>query len=959
MNDEDLLELFLQEGWEGLSTLESVIVALRAGADDGTSRDAYYGALSMGAHRLRGTAGLYGYPQLAALAALAERLTDPRPQLLPKQRDQLLDLLELLTLGLHRALTGIGAGQGEGELGLFFAEVGGAQALQALLRAAPSAFAARRPEEGHGSPTLEAKLPETVPGGPEAELQGFVRQNAELWSFFAPEAREYLDVLRTELEKGLKADVLLLFRAAHTLKGSAFMVGLPLMGQLAHRLEDLMDAVRELRVPLEGSAAKLLLEGTALLEQMLLTAEGTPDLSLRLLPALRTLERQVQTLLSGDNPEPVPEDPRPPAESELDGLTLTSSVAPSPAGQLIRVSSERLDGLMDKVGQLIMSRARLDNQLERLSQIEESFSVSHARVQRVVRDFEEKYLNSDMLRDVHSDSAQTGADNGTDTTELDKLRGTISEVFEELEFDSYDDMNILARSVTEMSADLGELRRQLSMGGEALRDETATFSKLLRTLRADVARTRRVTLAQAYVRPRRWARGQTHADLTLMGSELEVDAFLAQGISEVLLHLVTNAFTHGQEHREERERSGKPPRGQVNVVARQNGTLLELSVSDDGRGISTSRVRDQALARGLRSARELNEMNDEEVLRLILLPGLSTAPEVTSEAGRGVGMDIVASTVRRMGGEFQIATQPGEGTTFTLRLPLTQQVVDLLTVQVGPYRLGFSTANIAGLRSVQASEVLGDGEQRRLPDGTPLYLLQPLWNPAQWSGSQPGGEFGVVVIRTAAGEVAFGVDAFGSIAEAVIEPPGFCLEALGYVSGTTVAADGTPVLLPDAAGLIRLVRSWNDPATEAQTGARAPQISRLLLVDDSLSVRRAVSRMLERAGHQVVTASDGLEALELLRDGLQVQAVLTDLEMPRANGFEVIEEVRRHYPHLPVVVMTTRSGEKHQRLAFQLGASDYFSKPVDEALLTRCLAQLLVVGVSASGTLESGDAQTL
>jgi len=956
MNDEDLLELFLQEGWEGLNTIEGVVTSLRAGpVDQLTNQDALYAALSFSAHRLRGTAGLYGYPQLAALAALTERLTESRPQLSPQHRDQLLDLLELLSLGQRRALNSIGAGQGEGELGLYFAEVGGAQALQALLRAAPGAFAARRPEES--AAPAEPQVVVAEPSGLTAELQAFVRQNAEIWSFFAPEVREYLDVLRAELEMKTEADVTRLFRAAHTLKGSAFMVGLPVMGQLAHRLEDLMDAVRERGLPLEGATTDLLLRGTSLLEQMLSKAEaqfpaGETGPEDTLLPDLRTLESQIQTLLSD---EPAPErgtgdrEETGHGQATLDPLGPTSGLTPS-TSQSIRVSTERLDRLMDGVGQLVMSRARLDSQMERLARIEESLNSSHARVQRVVRDFEEKYLNPDMLR-----SAQAEGTRAEQESAGDHLHGSLNETFQDLELDSYDDMNILARSVTEMSADLGEIRRQLNTGHTALRDEAATFSKLLRTLRADVARTRRVTLEQAYSRPRRWAGNQPHAELVMLGGDLEVDAFLTQGLAEVLLHLVTNAFTHAQESPDERARSGKPARGRVTVAARQNGPLLQLSVSDDGRGISVEKIREQALARGLRSARELTELNDDDTLRLILLPGLSTAQQVTSEAGRGVGMDIVASTVRRMGGEFQISTRLGQGTTFTLRVPLTQQVVQLLTVQVGPHRLGFPTANIAALHSVQTSEVQGDGAERRLPDGTPLYLLQPLWNTPV-----PQVELSVVRLKTGSGEVAFGVDQFGNIAEAVIAPPGSCLEPLGYVSGTTVAANGTPVLIPDAAGLIRLIQggtaSTGVPRTHGPTEL-LPAKS-LLLVDDSLSVRRAVSRMLERAGYRVVTANDGLEALELLRGGLRVEAVLTDLEMPRANGFEVIEEVRRRYPDLPVVVMTTRSGEKHQRVAFQLGASDYFSKPVDEVLLIRCLGRLLEESQAGSTTVEAGGVQT-
>ena len=928
----ELLEVFLQDGWEELTVLEAGIGDLRADPANTDGRDdARYAAFSLIAHRLRGSAGLYGYPQLAGLATIAERLTESHPRLAAAEREQLLDVLELVTLGLRRALNDLSAGRGEGEVGLYFAQVGGATSLQALLRAAPSAFRLAHPHGGlpqQASSSGSTPLPSAAPGsgGLTADLQAFAQQNGEVWSYFAPEVREYLEALRGELDRGAQGNVTLMFRAAHTIKGSAYMVGLAVMGDFAHRLEDLLIAVREQGLALDGAPSALLGQGVTLLERMMTAAEGRAEVQTS---DLERLKNQVTALLKG---EEAPQDPGEEESGEKEAsagaaMHPPAGTAPSQAAQSIRVSTERLDAIMDGVGQLVMSRARLERGLERLTRLEQSLSASHSRVQRVVRDFEERYLNPDMVR---SDSSQDAASG---------LRGTVQDLFEELEFDSYDDMNILARSVTELSADLSELQQQFRAGSAALRDETDTFSKLLRALRGDVARTRRVPLSQAYSRPRRWARGQRQAEIVTLGGDQEVDAFVTQGLSEVLLHLVTNAFTHGLEAQDTREGLGKPTLGRVTIDARRRGTQLDVSVSDDGRGIDVQAVRDQALARGLRSARELAGLSDEDALRLIFLPGLSTSREVTSEAGRGVGMDIVASTMRRLGGELLVRSVSGQGTTFTLRVPLTQQVVDLLTVRVGPYPLGFPAGSIVTLREVSQDAVQTQNGQPVLEDGTPLHLLQPIWGLPS-----PTGLMNVVVLDTTAGLVAFAVDTFEGIAEAVILPPGPFLDALGYVVGTTVTPDGEPVLLPDASGLARQAKRLQSDSQTLQSGTSGPltqQAQRLLLIDDSLSVRRVVSRLLERAGYQVVTASDGQEALDLLRQDPHFQAILTDLEMPRVNGFEVIEDVRRRDASIPIIVMTTRAGEKHQRLAFQLGASDYFSKPVDEALLTRCIDTLI------------------
>ena len=957
MQGGELLEVFLQEAWEGLVIIEAGIGELRTGGQE--SDDVGYASVGLVAHRLRGSAGLYGYPQLAGLSALGERLVESRPQLSSTERERLLDVLELVTLGLRRALNDIGSGHGEGEVGLHFAQIGGAASLQALLRATPLAFKARQTPEQTRQASDPAAVPATSQGLPatdsrmDADLRNFARDNNEIWSYFAPEVREYLDTLRAELDRnaqeGEYGDVTLMFRAAHTIKGSAFMVGLNVMGDLAHRLEDLLSAIREQTLPQEGLAGDLLTQGVALLERMLLAAEGHAG---TLAPDIERLQLRVAALLGGDpsvddghetlatpsgTPQPGMVQPGTPQTGALQPADQTPVAVPDRAGQSIRVETRQLDGIMDSVGQMVMSRARLDRQLSRLTALEESLEASHTRVQRVVRDFEERYLNPDLARTTAGASDQPTTDAGQ-ATGASELSTTVQNLFEELEFDSYDDMNILARSVTELSADLSELQGQFRANSAALRGESDTFSRLLRGLRRDVARTRRVPLSQAYTRPRRWARDQAHTELVTLGGEQEVDAFMTQGLSEVLLHLVTNAYTHGLEGPDERQRSGKPVQGRVTIDARRRGVQLDVSVSDDGRGIDVRGVREQALNRGLRSAQEAASLSDQDALRLIFLPGLSTARQVTNEAGRGVGMDIVASTVRRLGGELLVQSTPGQGTTFTMRLPLNQQVTDLLTVRVGPYPLGFPAGSVLRLREVAQDTLILQGNQRLLDDGTPLYLLQPLWNQ-----SQPTGTLNVVVLGTTAGAVAFAVDRFEGIAEAVVAAPGPFLDALAYVVGTTVTPDGEPVLLSDPASLARYAGrvSLQPGVSLSGESGQAPAARRLLLIDDSLSVRRLVSKMLERAGYQVVTAADGQEALDLLREDSAFQAILTDLEMPRANGFEVIEEVRRRGMALPVVVMTTRAGEKHQRLAFQLGASDYFSKPVDEALLIRCLNRLI------------------
>ncbi|WP_102126340.1 response regulator [Deinococcus planocerae] len=909
----DLLGAYLLESWQNLTQLESRLNELRAGHDPGA-----VDALVVLYHRMRGSAALYGFPQMSSLSALGERLLEPRPELPEGLRQQLLDVLGSVAVCLRGALEGVASGQGEGEVGLTFAQIGGTRRLQDLLAAQPTAFRAPSAPERAKGPEVPA-----IPAGLEATLRAFREGQSDLWGYFAPEVREHLGALRAGLEAGEAGDVTEMFRAAHTIKGSAYMVGFEVLGDFGHGLENLLSAVRDGERALDAPARQALLEATSVVERLLRAAEGEPD---NLKPVLARVGARLAALVGGEVPEP--EAPAPQAPEPEAPRPVTPERRAS-----VRVDPGRLDGLMDLVGELVVSRARLGQTLSGLAGLAQAMADSHARIGRAVRDFEERYLNPDMVR--------AGEDSATS-----RAGASVGELFDELEFDAYDDLNILARAVTELAADFGEVRSGFGAGLGSLRDENERLGKLLRRLRQEVARTSRVPFGQATTRLRRWARereGLLH--LITEGERVEVEAGVLQGLADPLLHLVTNAAHHGLEPAEERVRAGKPALGTLRVRAVARGHHLDVEVSDDGRGIDVAAVRERALARGLRSAAELQAMSDEAALHLILLPGLSTAREVTAEAGRGVGMDVVASNVRRLGGELLIRSRPGEGTTFTLRVPLTVRVAEIVLARVGPQTVAFATNSVAALRELDPEEVLDTpAGERVLYEGqrVSLHPLRPLWGLPEGDGPGPRR---VAVLSTASGFTAVEVDEFLDIEEVSLRPLEPLLASLPFLAGATVTSGGEVVPLLDPGGLERLAgepRLW---APRTGTEAAREQ-ARLLLVDDSVSVRRVVGRMLERGGYRVVTAADGQAALELLTQDPAFDLILSDLEMPRMNGYELIEALRARpvTAGTPVVVMTTRAGEKHQRLAFALGATDYFSKPVDETLLLRRLGQLCAGG---------------
>jgi len=916
----DLFESFLLDSWDALGQFETATLSLHERYDADTLQQ-----LSVLSHRIKGTTALYGYPQMSRLAELAERLLDLRPELSPVEREGLIAFLERLVLCLRSALERVSARQPEGELGLEFAEIGGTTLLKNLLKSNPKAFVRRH----NGIDRDRGAV-----GDLNHQLTSFFRENADVWEYFAPEAREHIEAMRAILESHAptEEDLTSLFRSAHTLKGSSYMVGFEPLGDLGHLMEDAMVAVREERMAFDSGVAMVLGEGVDLAERMLRVAEGEPT---DLTRVNRHTRRKLTQLLGEDAPDELLDAQ---ANLEAEAKATQANVAPAPVTPPkahVRVSTDKLDTLMTLVGEVVVARQRLNYELMQLGDVTVQLQLAQARMMRTAREFEEKYLNP-LLQQQQPVQATGTAERKTG------LSASIQETFAELEFDSYNDLNIVARSVTEISADLNELQTQIERQLLDLRDESETLGKLTHSLRNEVSRARRVPFGQALTRLKRWARGRDGEkpfQLDLSGDTVEVDTFVLEAVVDPLLHLLNNAFIHGLESAEERERIGKPREGRIQVRAFQQGAYLEIEVQDDGGGIDAAAVRSKA--RGHLPQPDLDAMSDDEAVNLIFLPGLSTAKQVTSDAGRGVGMDVVANNVRRLGGEVLVRTTRGVGTTFTLRVPLTQQITDTLLFTVGDLVAGFATAHVRALRTLPPNRAtVTDGGEVVEVDGEfmRLFRLRDLWGYPQSDAT----ELNVIVLQAGGRRLAVTVDEFLGLEEVTVRQNGTLLQRLEYLSGATLSSSGRTVLLLDPQGIEALGEHKGGVRKRIPTFASIQRRSRMLLVDDSVSVRRVVSRMLERAGYVVVTASDGYDALELLRNDSDFDVILTDLEMPRVSGYELLEEVRRRFEtaDIPVIVMTTRAGEKHQQLAFELGATDYFSKPVDEARLVRRLAEI-------------------
>src|SRR5262245_23736889 len=943
-----LLSLFLMEAWDTLAAVEQGLAALKSGVD------ADFETLQLVTHRLRGAAGLNGFPRVAALATVMESMVEQAMAASAAARPGTVTPLGELTRALKEALETIGATGAEN-----------AAALDPIL--------AR-----HGTPDASAAAAEAE--GPLGDLDRFFRENPDVVEYFVPEATEHLELMTQSLmtlerEGDSDAEVATLFRAVHTLKGAGYTVGCQTIGALAHSLEDLLGEIREHRRSLTPATLEAVYAGLDALRLMVRSAEGVPPGRIEAFIRARTLLEQqaqepAQTAPAAPKQAPAPATsapvaaaiPTPPVDvpapvemvvsaHKAADSTIRPPAAPPAIRPNIRVNLDRLDALMNLAGELVIARSRLEQRLTQLDRVGTMLGFTEARMRETIGSFEAKYANPQLPGaddPYHGTGTSAPDDGGSVAVPLDA-------VFAELEFDRYDDFNLLARRVGEIAADVSEVQGQLSQMIRGVREDAARMQQLSGQLRTQITRARMVPIGRLFARFTRQAREAARAAgksvaFEVSGEAVELDNTVVEQISESLLHLVQNAIVHGIESEAERQASGKPAHGSVRVSAVQKGGAIVVEVADDGRGIDLESVKATALRNRLVTPQVLARLSDLDILDFIFRPGFSTAATVTTAAGRGVGLDVVRTNVARLGGEVQVETTAGLGTRFSLRLPLTLAVSYALMVRVGSEVLAIPAPAVRGMVEVSPEEITTtNGGESVVVDSQALDLVR-LDRVLGLTSSRPAGPVPVVALRTARKAVAVTVDELLGREEIVIKSLGTFLDSVGPFAGATVTGEGRVILLLDSTRLFDSVggtRLAARPSREESRPAAVP-LSRprrtVLLVDDSVSIRKFVGQMLDRAGFRVITANDGMEALDRLNADSAVHVVVTDLEMPRLNGFELIRDIRRRpgLRDVPVVVLTTRAGEKHVNLARQLGVEHYVTKPVDAQSFVQLIDGLAV-----------------
>jgi chemosensory pili system protein ChpA (sensor histidine kinase/response regulator) len=960
--DVEFLSYFTLEADEYLQTMESLIHRLRQDPKDGETIHTLYRM----AHTLKGSAHTIGFNVIGDVAHPVEdcmiAVRDGRIALSPDVLGVIGRAVEVIRLLMSRDDGKIAQLQHDvPEVTQAFAQIHNGEPMTvAAQAAAPIAPVAQVSTAVMDRPTESA--------GPEVESSSAASTltdeyllpilDAEVLSYFAPEAQEYLEslesqLLRLEKEQGNPEVINQLFRTAHTLKGSAYTVGFQSIGDLTHYVEDFMGAVREGRVTILHKHTDVLLRSVDVVRLMMRRDPTSLDiLRQRFAFAMQELKQMgqlvaAQVVESGPAVHcveaPLDHELRDQQETEptkaAEGKTADGKAAE--VSEVIRVSRDRLERLLNLVGELVIGRGRLEQRLHMLEQLSQQVLSYKGRLVESVHSFEEK----------HAFTLPTAA-SGPATAPAQGFTGLSD--FGGLEFDTYDDFNILARRISEITADISESMTQLSGSIRRSHEDMSHLAQLTLSMRDEIARARMVQIGTPFTRFHRATREMARAtgkEVTLVtsGEHTEVDTNVVERLVDPLVHLVRNAVYHGIELAADRVSKGKPAAGTIYLHAAHHGSALLIEVEDDGAGLDVEKIRAKAVERGLIRPEVARSLPESEVIKFIFMPGFSTVDQIGNQAGRGVGMDVVKRAIESMNGHIDVESIRGVGTKFTLSLPLTLLIAAALMVRAGSERYAIPLPAVREVTMLTSSSHQRMGERSILHIGDESIEVQPLQQLLHHSSVPVEIGKPVVIVRTAAGMIGMLVDELLGRQEIVIKPLG-SLKSLDRSSfgGATIDPEGRVVLVLDPARLLaRETQAAAIPELSSDTPAptdslvpyaEAPEPNAseqlLLLIDDSLSIRKFVGRMLESAGYQVETAVDGEEGFRKA-SAQNYRLIITDLEMPKLNGYEVIQGLRSRAQtqQTPIIVMTTRAGDKHRQMALNIGANSYITKPVEERAL--------------------------
>ena len=786
----------------------------------------------------------------------------------------------------------------------------------------------------------------------------------DLLDIFAQEGADILDhsdslVASLREAPNERSFIVGLQRDLHTLKGGARMANLAPIGDLSHAMESLVDAISDGALAMNRVAVESLERGFDRLHVLVQRvahrhAIAMPVHAIARFESLVTGEEiagataaPMQTVDAVPAPVAAAQAPRAPTAPRplRRHLTAMDKEEASHAPQeMIRVRSDLLDSLVNYAGEVSIYRSRLEQQIStfRFNLVEFDQTVSRLRDQLRKLEIEtEAQIIARYQREQHD----TGIG-----------------AFDPLELDRFSQLQQLSRGLSESVSDLVSIQSLLD--DQTRQSETLLLQqqRVNTDLQEGLMRTRMVPFDSLVPNLRRTLRQAAQelgkrAQLKVDGAHGEMDRNLLERMKAPFEHMLRNALAHGIEKPADRIAAGKPAEGTVNIVVSREATEVVLRVSDDGRGMDCEAIRRHAIERGL--LKPDVQLSDRDLYGFVLETGFSTAEELTQLAGRGVGMNVVHNEIKQLGGSLAIDSTPGKGAVFTIRLPFTLAVTQAILVKLGENSYAIPMSSVQGV-----ARIASDDLERRFAAGNPKHSYAGeefnIYDLAQLLGVQrarTSGDTQVPLLMTRSGDqrAAVRIDGVVGSREIVVKSVGPQVSSVPGIFGATIMGDGSIVIILDFAPLARrllAMRARIDAGADEQMPAymaaeveHAPK-ARLkplvMVVDDSITMRKVTTRVLERADFEVTTAKDGLDALEKLQDNVP-DLMLLDIEMPRMDGYELATYMRNdsRMRHVPIIMITSRTGEKHRQRALEIGVERYLGKPYQEEDLLRHVQEVL------------------
>lgn len=734
-----------------------------------------------------------------------------------------------------------------------------------------------------------------------------------------------------------------LLRSLHTLKGGARLSGLVELGDTTHQFESFLTAAQakdavhddaffdDLHVRQDHLVATL--EAVRAGTEVTPLAAGLED---AVVDEAMTesgndvIAKVVAMSPSAQEPEGIPDLPASMAAMvNTQGSSDTSNDTRT-GQEVVRVGATLLEELVSLAGESSIVRARIEQGMGDFTGALDEMETTIGRVREQLRRLEIETEGQVTFRQEKIVDSDNNAD------------------FDPLEMDRYSQLQQLSRALTESASDMLELKETLLFRAREAETLLMQQARINTELQEGLMRTRMVPFSRLLPRLRRIVRqiaGEVGkaVEFNAYNVEGELDRNLLERMVPPLEHMLRNAVDHGIETAESRRSYGKPDIGRIDLRLSREGGDVMIEIADDGAGIDVETVREKAIERGLMAADA--DLRDDEVLQFILAPGFSTAKSITQISGRGVGMDVVHSEVKQLGGSINIMSKPGRGTRFVLRVPFTVSVNRALMVSVGEDLYAIPLNTIEGIVLLGSEEL----EKLYADDTTPFeyagasYSVRYLGNflGREYRGAGQQGSAPVVLVRSGDQSIAVHVDSVQGSREIVVKSLGPQFAGLGGISGATILGDGSVVVILDLLALIR-ARSEQDLFVAKRTSVVHSRAKCVMVVDDSVTVRKVTTRLLERQGMDVMVAKDGVEAVAMLQER-RPDIMLLDIEMPRMDGFEVARQVRHDEDtnELPIVMISSRTGGKHQERATKLGVNRFLGKPFQEAELISTIEDLV------------------